>query len=222
MPVKQEINEALTGTWQIGLFEAPCKAPKDFCLGCFCMCCTSAFQRLELLEFIGEPYVCCGGIFPCGPLGQPQNKNCVWVEACCCTGCSITGTRFLIQTRFDKQNTACDICILWAVCLANWIVCIAQCFVDVPDEIENIVDVLTCIVDGCMLAQQATEIKYQKTLGYSLPNSNVIQVLPPHQQELIQQGKPKQQTMAAGIGAVLGGAAGGAIGADQAVRKHEK
>jgi hypothetical protein len=174
-------------------------------------------QRLELLEFIGEPYVCCGGIFPCGPLGQPQDKNCVWIEACCCTGCAISGTRFLIQTRFDRMNTACDDCILWAICIAQWVVCILKCFIDVPDEIENIVDILTCIVNGCMLAQQQTEMDYQKTIGYNI-NSNIIGCLPPNQQQLIQQGKP-QQAMMVGVGAVMGGAAGGAIGANQAAKK---
>lgn len=201
MPIKQEVVDQLTGEWKIGLCTAPVMAPHWFCCGCFCSCCLASTQRHEILDIINEPYVCCGGIFPCGPLGAPRDRNCVWLEACCCTGYAIAGNRFLIQTRFDRQNTCCDDCILWTACLAPWIICCLECGgVDVPDEIESCVDCLQCIVSGCMLAQQEVEVKHIKKTGWSGPNPAISQMLPPGQQKMMQH--------AAAAGAVFGGAAG--------------
>lgn len=209
MPIKQEVVDQLTGHWQIGLFEAPCKAPMSFCYGCCCICCMASQQRLKILDVIGEPYICCGGLFPCGPLGEPQDRNCVYAEACCCSGLAVSGNRFLIQTRFDRQNTACDDCILWTVCLASWIVCLLQCVgCDVPEEIENCVDCMVMVVDGCMLAQQQTEVDYVVKNGYGGPPQHIIGALSPFQQQVASQGKPAQQTMGGmGGAAVVGGAA---------------
>lgn len=200
MPVKQEVKDSLTGKWQIGLFEAPCKAPVSFCYGCCCSCCMAGQQRLELLDLLGEPYVCCAGMFPCGPLGQPQDRNCAWCESCCCTGCAISGNRFYIQTRFDRQNTACDDCILWTTCIVSWLVCIASMVCDVPEEVQNCVDCMIQIVNGCMLAQQQHEIKHVKSVGFQGPPQSVMQHLTPHQQNLMQQGRPPQQQMTGGGG----------------------
>mmetsp|Transcript_126979 Transcript_126979/g.308695 ORF Transcript_126979/g.308695 Transcript_126979/m.308695 type:complete len:208 (-) Transcript_126979:129-752(-) len=200
MPIKQEVVDQLNGKWQIGLFETPIKAPISFCYGCCCSCCMTCQQRLEILDVIGEPYVCCGGLCPCGPLGEPQDRNCIFLETCCCPGMALSGNRFLVQTRFDRENTCCDNCILWAVCLASWTVCILQCVgVDVPDEVENIVDLAICTVQGCMLAQQQNELEFVKKNGYGGPSPVIMGVLPPHQQNLMQQYKPPgQQQMVTG------------------------
>jgi hypothetical protein len=212
MPIKQEVVEQLTGKWQIGLFEAPCKAPHWCLAGCCCCCCMAGKQRGDILEVIGEPYVCCGGMFPCGPLGEPQDQNCMWAEAFCCHSCAISANRFLIQTRFDRENTCCDDCILWTVCLASWAVCILQCVgVDVPQEIENLVDCMIMTVNGCMLAQQQNEIEYVKKTGFGGVNPAIKNMLAPNQQHMISQGKPSiGGGMAMAAGAAVGGGAGGA------------
>jgi len=199
MPVKQEVKDSLTGTWQVGLFTTPCVAPLSFCYGCCCSCCMAAQQRGEILDIIQEPYVCCAGMFPCGPLGDPQDRSCAWVEACCCTGCAISGNRFLVQTRFNRMNTACDDCILWATCVLSIVVCILSFIIDMPQEIVNAVDCLIQIVNGCMLAQQQVEINFIKTTGYHM-NPAVFGLMTPHQQNLMRQGKPQQQGMQYGQG----------------------
>lgn len=213
MPIKQEVVDNLSGHWQIGLFESPVKAPISFCYGFCCPCCMTCQQRLEILDVIGEPYVCCGGLFPCGPLGEPQDRNCIFLETCCCPGLALSGNRFLIQTRFDRENTCCDDCLLWAVCLAQWIVCILNCVgVDVPDAIENLVDCAAMTVQGCMLAQQQYELQHVQKTGYGGPNQAVMGAMSPYQQQLMQQAKPPQQ-MHMGGAAVIGAAVGGAAGA---------
>eukprot|EP00443_Scrippsiella_acuminata_P008627 CAMPEP_0115201832 /NCGR_PEP_ID=MMETSP0270-20121206/17824_1 /TAXON_ID=71861 /ORGANISM="Scrippsiella trochoidea, Strain CCMP3099" /LENGTH=512 /DNA_ID=CAMNT_0002615247 /DNA_START=28 /DNA_END=1568 /DNA_ORIENTATION=- len=214
MPLKQQVVDQLSGEWQVGLCEAPCSAPLSFCYGCLCSCCMAAQQRQQILDVIGEPYVCCGGMFPCCGLDSPQDSSCAWVEACCCPGLAVAANRFLIQTRFDRQNTACDDCILWVTCLAPWVVCLCQCAgVDVPDEVENCVDCLQMSVTGCMLAQQKVEIDYVKTTGFSGPPPCVVGMLPPAQQQMISHAKPMGPVAAAGVaaGAMVGGAAGAAV-----------
>jgi len=198
MPVRQEVVQNLTGEWRTGLCEAPCEAPLSFLYGLCCPCCMASQQRLKILDVIGEPYVCCGGMFPCGPLGEPQDRSCIWAEACCCTGLAISGNRFLIQTRLDRQNTACDDCLLWATCLAPYVVCLCECAgVDVPNEIENCVDCMQITVASCMLAQQQVEIDYVEKHGFMGASPAVIAMLPPMQQQMIGQAKP----MGAGVGA---------------------
>eukprot|EP00929_Paragymnodinium_shiwhaense_P110294 TRINITY_DN7719_c0_g1_i1.p1 TRINITY_DN7719_c0_g1~~TRINITY_DN7719_c0_g1_i1.p1 ORF type:complete len:208 (-),score=32.68 TRINITY_DN7719_c0_g1_i1:266-889(-) len=193
MPVKQEIAQALTGHWQVGLFNAPCQAPVSFCYGCCCTCCMAAQQRHQILDLVGEPYICCGGLFgECGPLGQPQDRNCAYVEACCCTGCAVGANRFIIQTRFDRENTACDDCILWTTCIVSWLACLLSICIDIPTEVDLCVDGMFQIVDGCMLAQHAVEIEYVKKHGYQTP-AYVTAMLPPFQQNLVHQGRPPQQ-----------------------------
>lgn len=216
MPIKEQVTQSFTGEWQIGLFETPCKAPVNFCLGCVCTCCMAGKQRGDILDITGEPYICCGGLCPCGPLGEPQDRNCMWLEACCCTGMAISGNRFLIQTRFDRRNTACDDCLLWSVCIASWCVCLSKMFCDdlIPEEVENCVDCLIMIVDGCMLGQQQREIEYIQKTGYNGPPQHVLSALTPKQQGFMMAGKPPvQQSMGAGAGMAMGGAVAGGAGA---------
>mmetsp|Transcript_141860 Transcript_141860/g.441031 ORF Transcript_141860/g.441031 Transcript_141860/m.441031 type:complete len:208 (+) Transcript_141860:93-716(+) len=202
MPIKEEISSQFEGQWQIGLFEAPIKAPGWFCCGCCCSCCLTCRQRLEILDIIGEPYVCCGGLCPCGPLGEPQDRNCIYLETCCCPSLAISANRYLIQTRFDRENTCCDDCLIWTMCICSWALCIAKCVgADVPDEVENAVDCFVAAVQSCMLSQQQVEVQYVKETGYAGPSPKIIGVLPEKQRELVQQAAaPKQQSMGGSYG----------------------
>lgn len=171
-------------------------------------------QRLQILEVTGEPYVCCGGMIPCCCLGEPQDKCCVALEACCCPSLAVAGNRFLIQTRFDRHNTACDDCLLWFTCLCSWAVCIAECAgCDVPEGIENAVDCLKIAVDGCMLAQQQVEIDFVQKMGYTGPNPAIMGLLPPVQQQMMAQARPPAPGPMGIAGVVAGAAVGGAPGA---------
>lgn len=214
MPVNEKLSQYLTGKWQIGLWEAPVQAPIHFAYGCLCGCCMAATQRLDILEVIGEPYVCCGGMFPCGPLADECDLSWVWLEACCFPCCAITGNRFLIQTRFNRQNTKCDEMLLWCACCFRYSLCCFQCCcADLPEDMECFSDVLQMVVEGCMLAQQAVELKFVTKNGFHKPSPEMIAMMPPGQQRMINAGKPQLTPFAAmgvAIAAVGGGAAGGA------------
>merc|ERR1719476_546351 len=115
----------------------------------------AAQQRAQILDTIHEPYVCCGGMFPCCCLAEPQDRCCIALEACCCPSLAVAANRFLIQTRFDRKNTECDDCILWLACLTPLVTCLCQCVgVEIPEELQNCVDCCQTCVTGCMLAQQ--------------------------------------------------------------------
>lgn len=191
MPIKQEaVAQSCTGKWKVEMFQTPCKNPVQFLYGCLCPCCASYQQRDTLLKITGEPYVCFGGLCACGPLGEPQDKNCLILESCCCPGLAIDGNRFIVQTRFDKENTCCDDCIIWFTCLFSWAVMIAQCVgCDVPEELDLLADCLIMTVNGCMHAQQDIEIREIQKNGYNGPPQALMMALPPHQQKMIQQGK---------------------------------
>lgn len=208
MPVKNELGEALSGTWQVPLFEAPVKDPMQFCYGCCCPCGAAYQQREELLRITGEPYVCFAGLCPCGPLGEPQDKSCLFVEACCCFGLAIDANRYMVQTRFDKRNTSCDDTIIMCAFCFACAVDVARCFADVPQELEFLADCLIMTVNGCMHAQQHIEIEHIKRVGYTSPPPNIMALLPPTQQSMIQQGTP----VGAG-GVVIGAPAQGASAA---------
>merc|ERR1719401_2354336 len=224
MPVKQQVANSCHGTWKTEMFKAPCEAPLQFCYGCLCICCATYQQRSELLDMTGEPYVCCAGLCPCGPLGEPQDRNCLFLEACCCPGFALSGNRFMVQTRFDKENTPCDDCILWFTCLFVYGVQIARCFCeDIPEELDLIADLLVHIVQGCMHAQQHIEIQdIKKNGGYHGPPAAVLAGLPPQQQKMMQMGQMGGGPGPATVGAAGGAAAGaGMWGGQQQGQKYQ-
>lgn len=180
MPIKQEVTSNLHGQWKVELFKAPCEVPWQCLYGCLCTPCAAYQQREELLDFTGEPYVCCAGLCACGPLGEPMDRGCLCIEACCCAGMALSGNRFMIQTRFDRENTPCDDCIITFTTCFYCAVEIAKCFVDVPDGLELLADCLVMSVNGCMHAQQHIELAEIKknTATYAGPPAAVLQYLP--------------------------------------------
>ncbi|CAJ1457207.1 unnamed protein product [Effrenium voratum] len=212
MPVKQELTTACTGHWKTELFNAPCEAPLPFVYGCCCICCATYQQRTELLDLTGEPYVCCAGLCPCCGLEQPQDRSCLCIEVCCCPGLAMSANRFMVQTRFDKENTPCDDCIITGTCLFVCALDIVRCFIDIPRELDFIADCLVMTVQGCMHAQQQIEIDEVKRNGYQGMSPQIMHVLPPSQQMMmskvnhgggpgaIQLGAPQPQHMGPPMG----------------------
>lgn len=191
-PITQEVANALQeeGTpWKVPMIETCTTDPVHFAYGCCCPVCFVYQQRKQLLELTNEKYICCGGMYPCGPLGQPCDEM-PWLclEACCCTGCAVGGNRWMLQSRFLKQNDACDDCI---ICCNSALACLA-CILQVAGADEELTDAVTCISDlmnmcvtSCMLTQHYIEIENIKEGDIKVDVQKIMSKLPPKQQEMI-------------------------------------
>lgn len=142
---------------------------------------------------------------------------------------ALSGNRFFIQTRFDKENTPCDDFIITFSCLFYYAVHCAQCFCDVPDELEMLADCIVMTVDGCMHAQQHLELQEIKKNAYSGPSPAILASLPPAQQQMAASAKPggfsspSPAVVGAGAAAVgMAGAAGAAAASAKAKAKPQQ
>jgi len=198
MPVKNiEVSKLLTQNWQIGLFSTCMTEPKTCLYSCFCTPCMAYSQRKQLLELTREPYVFAGGMLGCSCCNKPCSPWWLCVESTCCLQFAISGNRFIIQTRFDRRNTFCDdLIILFTAITACVGMCLTICTSGQKfDGIENFVEILVCLVNGCMLTQQDVEIKYLKTIGYNGAPTYILQLLPPDVQTVVVVRAPEQQEM---------------------------
>eukprot|EP00928_Gymnodinium_smaydae_P072576 TRINITY_DN55916_c0_g1_i1.p2 TRINITY_DN55916_c0_g1~~TRINITY_DN55916_c0_g1_i1.p2 ORF type:complete len:204 (+),score=32.50 TRINITY_DN55916_c0_g1_i1:80-691(+) len=178
--------------WEVGMFETPYKAPAKCCLGAACACCFAYKQRQDILEYTAEPYVCCGGLCPCGPLGDPCSKDrvpaCLCLEVTCCPFMSVAANRYMLQTRFYVKNDPCDDCIL---CFQAALNCVALGLEisgqkrETAEQVKVFADCVNCSVMACMLAQQQVELEHAMEKPYEGANKNIIDLLPPNQQEMI-------------------------------------
>merc|ERR1740121_2594853 len=169
------------------MLDAPCSAPGKFAYGCCCPCCFTCAQRNELLRMTSEQYVCCAGLFPCGPLGEPQDPNCVYAEVCCCMGCAISGNRWMLQTRFLKQNDPCDDCLICCNAVLSTVACLMELFgvdEDATSAVTCAADTMNACVISCMLAQHEVEMDHIKEKTIEPAMAKILAFLPPKQQEM--------------------------------------
>jgi len=193
MPMKPDVNAVLSGQWQVEMMKTPTEKPATCCYGFWCPCCFAYQQREKLLEMTQEPYVCCAGLSPCGPCGEPgENKN-PWLclETCCCTNTAIIANRFMLQTRFNIQNDSCDETLLGIIACLNCLSIIISIFGDrrTADSCEQLTECVNASVCACMLTQQDIQIKAIeetfKTQPYGGMPPHVLMALPPEQQQMM-------------------------------------
>mmetsp|Transcript_121551 Transcript_121551/g.378325 ORF Transcript_121551/g.378325 Transcript_121551/m.378325 type:complete len:219 (-) Transcript_121551:82-738(-) len=208
MPVKMspELVNALDGhEWETELFESPCASPVVCCGAVLCPCCVAYKQREEILHITGEPYYFLNGACSClpccaGPLGEGYMPCILGCEVCCCIGSAVAINRYMIQTRFARENSAWDnFMISFAVCL-DMFACVCECIAflasvtgngdsnmeDAASCLTLISDMVNCTVMSCMLAQQEVELRAIKQgPAYSAPPRSVYECLPPDQQKMV-------------------------------------
>uniref|UniRef100_A0A7S0DKI2 Uncharacterized protein n=2 Tax=Amorphochlora amoebiformis TaxID=1561963 RepID=A0A7S0DKI2_9EUKA len=125
-------------------------------------------QRSEILGENGQ-YVCCLGVFPCCQSECP--KACLCCEIICCPGLAASANRIFVMQALQIQPDPCD---QYIICLSNILQILAifaRCFCDdgTASCIENIADIVFCIVLGCMQTQTNFEIKNNPTTGGQWP-----------------------------------------------------
>jgi hypothetical protein len=148
--------------WHVGLFEAPCVAPQECCLACFCPPCYSYQQRLALVGSDIVNYKCCNGAYgDCSCGGDNCGQICLGAEVLCCFWCSIFGNRVTIQNRYHIRNTPFENFIFMLACILSWIRFIVKLFVNIPFEPQLICDCIYLALSGCMQSQQQIEIDHR-------------------------------------------------------------
>jgi len=163
----RKLDESYNNEWAVGMCSAPCEAPGTFLFSCFCCPCQAYSHRTTLLDNNYDNYHCCGGLWGasctncCDSCTRPCPQLCLCLEVCFCLNCAVSGNRYMIQDRFRLMNTPCDNCLLWFTCLLSWAITILRCFIDIPQEVENIVDLIYYTVLGCMQTQHDIELKRQ-------------------------------------------------------------
>lgn len=180
--------QAHGGPWEIPMIDTPFKVPDKWFYGCCCACCSVYSHRRELLELTHEKYLCCAGLFPCGPLAEPQDEVCLYAEVCCCFGLALSANRWMLQTRFLKQNDPCDDALILCNALLGCFECMLRTFTrvdeDVLDTVKCISDTMNCCVVSCMNAQHQQEIENIKGTNVKAHMDTIMQYLPPKQQEM--------------------------------------
>jgi len=188
MPLNQKVNNVIENDFMVRLERAPFKEPVAFCFACFCVPCAAYHQREVLLELVGEEYLCCGGVFPVGPLRNPQPKfPCLLLESVFCPWMAISANRYIVQTRFGRRNGRFDDAIVtFAALFCNVvnILCVLANF-EMPEELAATAYGLVLCAMGCMHAQNVHEIKKIIENGYEKPPRRIVLALPPVQQDMI-------------------------------------
>ena len=107
------LNEKLENKWGVGLFTSPCSEPAAFRDAIFCTSCVAYQQRTAILELTGEPYYCCAGVYPFGPLGQPCDPVCLFLETWFCLCCNkvkpSSCKRCMIHAKFMRIRSFFEI-----------------------------------------------------------------------------------------------------------------
>uniref|UniRef100_A0A7S3YMK0 Uncharacterized protein n=1 Tax=Lotharella globosa TaxID=91324 RepID=A0A7S3YMK0_9EUKA len=158
MPHALEQCKANPNEWNTSMLKAPCNDPAYCCFSCFCAPCVTYMHRNEIIA--DGPYICCLGMCPCCTMELPKIP-CLCCEICCCIGLAASANRIHVMNAFSIKPDPCD---EYIICCSNIMQCLAICariFCDpeIADVMENIADILFCIVLSCMQTQTNYEIK---------------------------------------------------------------
>mmetsp|Transcript_16031 Transcript_16031/g.16148 ORF Transcript_16031/g.16148 Transcript_16031/m.16148 type:complete len:212 (-) Transcript_16031:167-802(-) len=168
--------------FQTTMMAAPCaNCPSSCCwFTCqfipFTSCCTQYFLRRKVLDGDMSKYSCFQGYSDCcciraGSLGEQNCPDCcLCLEACCCNCIAVSASRIYVMEQYNLGSDPCDYrlinfnnCIQALACICN----ILAMFIPDLREIARIIDCIAdCVyhtVSGCMTAQTAYEVDYQKT-----------------------------------------------------------
>lgn len=166
MPHQLEQFRDQPNEWQTGMCGAPCAAPGYCCYACLCAPCVIYSHRNSILGENGA-YKCCLGIFPCCTMELPKIP-CLCCEICCCPGLAASSNRIFIMQALAIKPDPCDDVIICCSNICQILAICARCFCDdnIADCMENIADIIFCIVLACMNTQVYQEVKENpRTMG---------------------------------------------------------
>lgn len=181
MPLPQDIERHLTGSFTHGSLGSICASPAQCCFFWFCAPCAVYGQRRRILAVTKEPYVCCAGVWPWCGFNEQKDEACLIPEVICCSGCAMAGNRFMVQTRFNKKNSGMDNVLKVFHSCVGCAFSIGRNCVPCTVEQENICKA-TCCVCPVTFCQNAAEMDSMLEQGvmYHSPPVGVISELPVH------------------------------------------
>lgn len=182
MPITHDVEQHLTGHFKHGACTSICANLSSCCFFYCCTPCAIYSQRKDILNVTGEPYVCCGGTWPCCGCDKPRSSTaCLVCEVCCFPNMALAGNHFLVQTRFNKRNSTLDsMCKIGNLCVSCEF-CLLRICCDCSKEAENLVKGGTCICP-CAHCQNAGELDEFSSgrVRYNGPPEGVVTELPNH------------------------------------------
>jgi hypothetical protein len=182
MPLPNDIERHLTGEFSSGCCGSILGNLGSACCLVFLTPCAIARQRRQILDITGEPYVCCGGTWPCCGFDQPrEGRCCLHLEVFCVPHMALAANRFLVQTRFNKRNSWMDNCCKIANVCVSCEFCFLKMCCGCTNEQKNLVKSATCICafTHCQNAGAIKEIKNGR-IKYQGPPAGVVSELPQH------------------------------------------
>mmetsp|Transcript_16145 Transcript_16145/g.19241 ORF Transcript_16145/g.19241 Transcript_16145/m.19241 type:complete len:287 (-) Transcript_16145:71-931(-) len=190
-PIEDDPRYGNMQTWKVAMKDAPVANPAMCCYGCMCGPCAQYQLRQQALGGTLKEYRCCQGyIWPmseragqCGESSCPE--CCLCLEVCCCNGCALSATRFLIMDQKNLKSDPCDNRIIRFNNFMQLLSCICDLLSICIEELREaaaiircIANIVYCVTSGCMTGQMFYELDEGKG-PYGAPGG----------------GAPPQQTM---------------------------
>ena len=166
--------------------KACCVDGHKSCLWCcfqFIPCtspCTQYCLRSKVLDGDMKKYSCFQGQFSfcCGTIAAGKCSEsscpelCLCCESTCCNGAAVSASRMTVMDQYDLRSDPCDNrllrfsnCLQWLSCICWVLAFIDGTFEECARIIDLIADIVYHTISGCMTAQVAYEIDYQKAQG---------------------------------------------------------
>lgn len=212
--------------FQTSMMDAPCADPGYFCFGCVCPCFAAWHLRKKMLgDNFATEYSCCQmesvGYQPCCYSHCACFKDCpdvgLCLEACCCTGWSLSFTRIHAMHKWQLQPDSMDYtCIQFSNCM-QVLRCVCDILAIFNRSFEQAAHCVDCAADcafhvtaGCMLAQTNHEVNFR-----AMPDAGVAVAVLSDGQSVLQataqpaagngaaapqQAHPLTQTLLPGVG----------------------
>eukprot|EP01039_Chlorochromonas_danica_P006424 gene6424-7083_t len=169
--------------FQTGMLTAPCAGGCTLCWFCgqfIPLTCgiTQFFLRRKVLDYDMTKYVCFQGYFNCCccKAGSCCESTCpcccLCIEAHCCNFMAVSASRIYVMEKYDLTSDPCDYrlirinnCLQCLACLCTILSIFNSAFNDCSRLVSLIADCFYHCVSGCMTAQVAFEVDYQKRVG---------------------------------------------------------
>jgi len=173
--------------FQTPMDQACCAEPCCCMISCVCFPCAISVIRQEVLDHTGGDYSCCQGYAPPGVPGGAESceRNCgtsscpgccMFTEAFCCPGASISATRFVLMDHHNLSVSPVDIqimrfnnCLMWTACICDIMAFFNPDLRDLAHCIQLTADCVFTSTASCMVAQARHEMKYQNSGGSGAP-----------------------------------------------------